>query len=263
MAECQEAITFYADAANKAKKFTFAAYKRPGVVKVLNELFHYKCAYCESYYAHIEPVDVEHYRPKGGVVVDGKLRTPGYYWLAAEWTNLLPSCIDCNRVRTHEVPGSTAPKKSGKGNSFPLVDEAGRAKQPGEEGHEEPLLLNPCLDEPAEHLEFTDEGVVRPAVGVSGEESPKGRTSISVYGLQRMGLVRRRRAYVKFILATIERVKIAQERLSQSPSDAERQSILDALARDMLELKAYRDRDREYAGMARQVIDTAMETLSE
>ena len=68
-------------------EFTFAAYKADDVREALTRLFRGKCAYCESRYAVTQPMDVEHWRPKGGVEeedVDGKTRLgPGYPWLAA------------------------------------------------------------------------------------------------------------------------------------------------------------------------------------
>src|SRR5688500_10656800 len=92
-------VGFYTDPANKEASFTYAAYKLPTVKEAIQTLFHGKCAYCESNYTNVHPVDVEHFRPKGRIVVEGKPSKPGYYWLAARWENLLPSCIDCNRER--------------------------------------------------------------------------------------------------------------------------------------------------------------------
>ena len=85
----------------KKESFEFAAYKADEVKRRLEELFHGKCAYCETYYSASAPVDVEHYRPKGAVSEDDK--HPGYWWLAMAWDNLLPSCIDCNRKRKQIV----------------------------------------------------------------------------------------------------------------------------------------------------------------
>ncbi|MEF9674035.1 hypothetical protein QNM99_25505 [Pseudomonas sp. PCH446] len=48
-------------------------------------------------------MDVEHYRPKGAVSEDAS--HPGYWWVAMDWDNLLPSCIDCNRKRKQVTPG--------------------------------------------------------------------------------------------------------------------------------------------------------------
>lgn len=120
------------------------------------------CAYCEAPYAATTQVDVEHYRPKGGVTGrNGKLVKPDYYWLAATWENLLPSCPDCNREREQKFEDAD-PRKAGKANKFPLADERRRATRPGQEGRESPLLLDPCCDDPAEHLVFNDRGNVDP-----------------------------------------------------------------------------------------------------
>src|SRR5262249_14198650 len=63
----------------------------------LCELFHGKCAYCESRVRASYGGDVEHYRPKGKVDEDNS--HPGYYWLAYNPSNLLPSCALCNQAR--------------------------------------------------------------------------------------------------------------------------------------------------------------------
>ena len=84
---------------------------------------------------------VEHYRPKGEVL-EGNLRLrPGYYWLAATWDNLLPSCTDCNSPRRQEESGGTV-RVRGKGKYFPLAKGSRRAKSPGAESRENPLLLS-------------------------------------------------------------------------------------------------------------------------
>src|SRR5215468_8122036 len=93
----------------KKIKFKDDFYKRYMVY--LNRLFRNKCAYCEEKLSG-QPGDVEHFRPKGRVC-DATFRQvfidhprwgrniahPGYYWLAYDWDNLLPSCADCNRFR--------------------------------------------------------------------------------------------------------------------------------------------------------------------
>ena len=127
--ERQEATDFYADSTNNDESFDFKAYKKPDVVAALEAMFGQKCCYCESDYGAVAPTDIEHYRPKGAILdPDGKIRKPGYYWLAAEWTNLLPSCIDCNRERGHEYEDGR--EVTGKANKFPLVDETKRAAAP-------------------------------------------------------------------------------------------------------------------------------------
>ncbi|HSN85982.1 MAG TPA: hypothetical protein VL025_04450 [Thermoanaerobaculia bacterium] len=233
----------------------YSAYKSKSVVQALEELFHGKCAYCESRYRHLHPVDVEHFRPKGGVAVldrkTGKMRLqrPGYYWLAASWENLLPSCIDCNRERTQEF-ADEAPGKSGKANQFPLSGKPSRLA-PGCEAREKRLLLHPCEDDPAEHLEFIEEGVVRPDLGNRRRPSRQGEVSIAVYGLQRINLVQRRRDLAKKIEAQIQRVRRAAERKIRYPEDP---SFGEDLRAEMAELRSYLEDGQEYAGMARQIV---------
>lgn len=69
------------------------------VVESLKKLYEFKCAFCES--KKFTP-DVEHFRPKKRVTsVKGH---QGYYWLAYEWTNLIPCCSDCNKIKLNSFP---------------------------------------------------------------------------------------------------------------------------------------------------------------
>jgi hypothetical protein len=122
--ERERATAFYADPGNQSNSFPFKAYKADDVVAALEQLFRGKCAYCESSYAQTQPADIEHFRPKGAVMIERPgerphRRKPGYYWLAAEWDNLLPSCIDCNRARTQDFPDDDLRLVRGKENRFP------------------------------------------------------------------------------------------------------------------------------------------------
>lgn len=150
------------------KKVQFKAYKLASVKAQLEKLFGGKCAYCESFYSSTAPVDIEHYRPKGKV--HGADSHDGYWWLAAQWENLLPSCIDCNRKRGQKTPrpdaqlsrlladaaSNTSLMSSGKKDSFPLADESQRAMGKDDPvAMEQPLLLNPCTDRPEDFLDFS------------------------------------------------------------------------------------------------------------
>lgn len=202
--------------------FTFRAYKSEEVKRRLEDLFHGKCAYCETYYAAQAPVDVEHYRPKGAVEDDPD--HPGYWWLAMDWQNLLPSCIDCNRRRKQKTPELTSDLSvlhktmlTGKKDCFPVSGD----RAAGEEADvdlEDPLLLDPTRDDPGAHLHYwlgdgpsaglllpraaDDAAPVLPAIGdeVEGVKahaadaglSIRGAVSIQVYGLNRLHLVQER-----------------------------------------------------------------------
>lgn len=191
--------------------YEFSVYKAAEVKTRLEDLFHGKCAYCETPYAPTAPVDVEHYRPKGAVEGDGTHL--GYWWLAMVWENLLPSCIDCNRRRKQVTPtgdpslvvldeqsrtlGGSRVVQSGKKDAFPIGGV--RATAEGSDlAAESPLLLNPCEDDPEEHLTYylgasNPIALVLPADDPgAGTVSVRGSTSIQVYGLNRLGLVQER-----------------------------------------------------------------------
>jgi hypothetical protein len=163
-----------------------------GFEKIL-ALFNEKCAYCEAKITADQiRGDVEHFRPKrrvrdekGNVVYIAETTPhPGYFWLAYEWTNLLPSCISCNRPHRNAAGESV-----GKADRFPLVDEKKRAKKPADHlPAEAPLLLNPYVDDPAQHLKFD------PEVGTVSGITDRGRITAHLLDLNRDGLVEERRA---------------------------------------------------------------------
>jgi hypothetical protein len=143
--------------------------------------FHGRCAYCECYITDFQHGDIEHFRPKLAVtnekdeeilipVKEGvSIPHPGYYWLAFEWTNLLPSCIKCNQ------PGEANDKKIGKRNRFP-VKGSHATNQEGIAG-EEPLLINPVEEDPSGHLTVNIEN------GFMNPKSERGAMCIEIFGL--------------------------------------------------------------------------------
>jgi hypothetical protein len=178
---------------------------------LLTNVFHGKCAYCESRDVR-SPYHAEHFRPKGRVTAKVKskfsvvktqdeegqeIEHPGYFWLAYNWANLVPSCNDCNTAR-------------GKRDQFPVKkacvavklvsqDEEGTLRRPHIKSSvrsgvyylqpedldvlEEPLLLHPYFDDPDEHLIFGEFGMVAPREDETGKISEKGEQSIAVYDL--------------------------------------------------------------------------------
>lgn len=146
------------------------------VRRALEKLFHEKCAYCETPLVRRE-WDIDHYRPKKRV--HGVPAHPGYYWLGYDWPNLFPSCKFCNQKRKDvatwddpaEGPGG------GKADHFPLSDESQRVDDPNvDTAIEDPLLINPCIDDPSQHLSFSPLGEV---IGLDD----KGNKSKNLYHL--------------------------------------------------------------------------------
>ncbi len=263
--ERRRAANHYQDPAKRSKAFHFKVYKHADVKSALNKRFHFKCAYCESRYGPMAPVDIEHFRPKSAVVVrDSRLIKPGYYWLASEWSNLLPSCIDCNRARIHPLADAdNEPALTGKANLFPIEgDDRGSAEMnPGVEKGESRLLLDPCRDHPESHLVFVRDGafiLVQPVRRNSGT-SRKGRTSVRVYGLNRRELVEERADRRLRIVNQLGSVMQAIALLRPEPG-AER--LQRNLAARLRELEMLAGADQEYAGMSRQWIDRALEQLN-
>ncbi len=245
--EKQRAIDHYAPNPERTDSFEFQRYSHGTVKTALNELFHGKCAYCESKIIGTQPTDVEHFRPKGAVKVEGKLERPGYYWLAADWDNLLPSCIDCNRERNQEFPDTTI-KLAGKANWFPVEGTRIKSHEKDVYTEEACLLLHPCHDDALEHLEFTVEGIVR---GVDR----RGEVSTEVFALDRNGLVALRRDHARRVLGQKKRVRKRLQRLAQDDQAEKRDDLIDEIE----DLFSYAPEEEEYAGMARQIISRALE----
>ena len=254
--ERQSVLDFYASWDGTAKYTKFSAYKNPDVRAALEAAFGGKCAYCETSNAATQPVAIEHYRPKGGVMIDGKLTPPGYYWLASEWTNLLPSCTDCNSPRGQDLPGDTF-RTAGKANAFPLAARSRRAKKPGGETHEKPLVLHPYLDDPTEHLEFVwgtatiDDGWVKAKVVASGVPSPQGESTIEVCALQRRGLVAARRDRLLDLVAHLEGLVEAHDNIAAHPDDPR---LVAQFERRLREVSRFVADHAPYATMCRQVV---------
>ncbi len=143
--------------------------------------FNGKCAYCECYITDFQHGDVEHFRPKSSVTDEhdqpvmisdehGQLvYHPGYYWLAYDWQNLLPSCTCCNQAT--DING----KKVGKHSRFPVA--GSHATSPEQSSQESPLLINPTVDDPGEHL------TINVGDGILSGLTDRGEMSIKVLGL--------------------------------------------------------------------------------
>jgi uncharacterized protein (TIGR02646 family) len=252
--EAGKATEHFENPGTRLRKFRFQAYGRKDVRAALAQMFDLKCAYCESVYAANAPMIVEHYRPKGGFdLPNGKRQIPGYWWLGSTWTNLLPSCWDCNSERGHDYEGTR--RVTGKANRFPLNDERRRATTPGQEHHEDPRLLDPTVDDPDEHLEFVEKGVIKPREQ-EGEKDRRGDETIEVLGLRRPNLVRVRRDHLKNVEGAIKRYRKALRRVDRNELEAD-----EDLGEASDELKEYMEPGAAYAGMARQHIRRELANL--
>lgn len=248
------ATLFFANSRNPEDTYSsFGAYKNDGVRAALTEMFGTKCCYCESQIAHVMPGDIEHFRPKGGFTSSTSiLIKPGYYWLAADWNNLLLACIDCNRYRGHlDDDGNLM--GSGKANHFPLHDESRRASRPGDEAHEQPLLLDPCSDPVEEYFEYAVGGVIRPAFR-AGLKHDRAVATISILGLDRPKLSKRRGEKMLRVDAAIRKYHKAVQVLIDHPDHPASEIYV---AGEIDELKRLWGEDDEYSVMVRARIEGA------
>jgi uncharacterized protein (TIGR02646 family) len=184
------ALNDYLKAHAAGKTFEFSSGLWGELKEHLQELFHGRCAYCEALFESVAFGDVEHYRPKAEVT--GEPKHPGYYWLAYEPSNYLPSCQRCNQ--------------EAKRNYFPIAGT--RASTPQDNlGLEDPLLFNPYQHDYFEYISYVPsrgKNGIEPTAGKAIGKSAKGKKSIEVYNLDRERLVRDRRRVQESIRAILK-----------------------------------------------------------
>jgi len=255
-----------------AGTFKFKTYKGADVLRALESLFHGKCAYCEHRYASGAPADIEHYRPKGEV--KGDTTHPGYWWLAAEWSNLLPSCIDCNRSRYHErvegvpefddgeTPGDVL---LGKGSEFPIA--GARAVCPADDcDAEDPLLIDPTRTNPSNHLSWKMHKNNHFATPLWKDEEQQldkyGLASIEVFGLNRRALMEDR---ARIFLEVNSRGKTLARRVVRAASATGRalEEELEDIMDDLCTLRALAEPDQPFSWAAGQALEELLADISE
>lgn len=156
------------------RRFEFRAqvWRDPQVVRELLSLFNGKCAFCESPLTRWG--DKCHFRPPSNARDPflGTVAPDHYWWLAYEWRNLYAICATCDRNL---------------GTQFPVRD--GRRVSASEKlSAEQPLLLDPCADDPQEYLEFRD-AVVYPRAGIPPAMAERAEATIRIFGLNREDLL--------------------------------------------------------------------------
>lgn len=270
--ERQAAAAHYG--AGRKNPFKFKAYKSKDVVEALGVLFHKKCAYCEGRFGAFGPVDIEHYRPKGGVSEDPA--HCGYWWLAASWDNLLPSCVDCNRERYQHVATEgmagldwdvVAEVLAGKKNAFPIAGPARAGCHLDDHDAEDPLLIDPTRRDPEAHLvwsEVSDRAAQSLSIAVPrvhhGQKDLYGKSSIAIYGLNRRGLVEER-TLVMLALRTQHASILDLIDMATMASGALLDRLLIRIEKEFMLFLAHRDDDKPYSRCARSFIDAQSASL--
>jgi len=129
----------------------------------------------------------------------GSADKSGYWWLAWTWENLMFSCAPCNRSHKRGL----FPLRAG---SIPLAE---HQMPPGQEI---PLLIDPFMEDPIDHIQF------RP-ISVKGRDrwlpfprsgSIKGATTIKIAGLDKPRLIDHYDEHVEHqVLPRIEKIRSA------------------------------------------------------
>ena len=244
----------------ETKAFDHKLFKNLEVKTAIETLFNGKCAYCESRVDKTSPVDKEHFRPKTSVKnKDTGDVIRGYYWLAADWDNLLLACAHCNRTGTHkDVEGEEF--VSGKLDYFPLADESKRATAKGSNLKAEEkvrLIINPCEDKPENSIAYNEDGEIFPKLEITKHQEHKVKTSVEIFGLQRSQLHKDRKEKWQLIQSQIIRIKENYEDYLETSQP----KYLERLKREFKELKRYKNKEQEHLGVARFVIRQEMEAL--
>ncbi|MEM6719600.1 MAG: hypothetical protein AAF611_09810 [Bacteroidota bacterium] len=262
--ELDEAIAHYTDAEKSKKAYKFKVYSHTMVKNTLIKMGNGKCAYCESDILATYVGDIEHFRPKGEIEelkATGNSK-PGYYWLAADWNNLLFSCRNCNQKSKQSTAFVEEAKSMGKMNQFPLFDESKRVRSHEDDIEEEEkvrLLLNPCKENPEDYFKYDiNSGVIQ---AKQRDEFLKQRavSSIKVFGLQRVPLVMEREKRAILISAQMQRVEEAFINYNDFIDDPNRsERFAKVLQREMETLQSFLEPTQEYLGLARQMIGKFM-----
>lgn len=194
------------------------------VVNSLKALYGNKCAYCEN--TEYDP-EVEHYRPKKRVIRETGHN--GYYWLCYEWTNLLPSCHDCNTIgggKADQFPirgtRQTAPPFDAAGN----LDRTRCLAHLPPLTHENALLLHPEIDQPEDFFRFDWEGAM---IGTDGNNG-RGNNTIDICNLNRQNLKAARKEMLDEIKKGIEYSFFLYINNRLNGEEALKQCILDIFA---------------------------------
>jgi uncharacterized protein (TIGR02646 family) len=246
----------------------FTAYKLPDVQLAIKSQFNDKCAYCESSYAAVSPADIEHYRPKGSVT--GESKHIGYWWLAGVWENLLASCPDCNRRRyqesvdlTETTTTKSKPQLSGKADHFPILGVRAMCES---DNHllEDPLLIDPTVTNPSNHLVFTTDTMISVILPINqnGLNDAYGDESIKTFGLNRVGLVDSRTAFLQNLKLISEMIDELFSFAVQPGMTEENTNKLIASANENLKrLAEYANPNKTYSALAATFYDQILEKM--
>ncbi|MWB92738.1 hypothetical protein GON26_00015 [Flavobacterium sp. GA093] len=192
----------------------------------LSLLYKNKCAICER--RRGAELQVDHYRPKKtrNNKTEVKYNQPGYYWLAYEWSNLIPLCSYCNLNKSNKFPLLTwteTNRISDHNNTRSIV-----GFDPTDinwlQGFENPLMINPEYEvNPERHFSFQIDGKI---IGITTE----GEETINICNLNRKDLIRER---LEIRFSYVIQIKDALNSYVDHKDDAELKGELKGIFKDI------------------------------
>lgn len=210
----------------------------PTVLAHLGREFGGKCAFCEQQLS-VDQQKLTFFRPLKQALQkperNGGVAAAHYYaWLIGDWSNLYLTCEICRNKHGAEFPTYAERAK-------PELNHLARANAQPYFIAEQPLLIDPCVEAPAQHIAFTERGLAIPREG-----SPIGQKTIEIFYLNRPSLQEMR-------AATAHQFKtrwLAAYDLSRQGVTGERGPLADLLS----ELLAACDHAAPFAGMKRHLL---------
>lgn len=161
----------------------------PAVLAQLSREFLGKCAFCEQQ-LRVDQQKLTFFRPLKQALQkpekSGGMAAAHYYaWLIGDWSNLYLTCEICRNKHGAEFP--TYGERVN-----PALAHLERTNAQPYFIAEQPLLIDPCVEAPAQHIAFTERGLALPREG-----SPIGQKTIEIFYLNRPSLQEMRAAVAR------------------------------------------------------------------
>lgn len=193
------------------------------------DAFHHKCAFCEVivdkskflenpkilYYRHVDE-QAEYYQ----------VGDANYYWLSWEWSNMFLACDDCHTAkknRSDVFPISNS-------RALPGIFDVQILNE-----IESPLLLNPCIENPATDILFT----LKDGVPLANGETERGTSTIHYFNLNRDDLIEKRidswQRFKIILEGALQQGNGWKDVWDQTKDDAEFAGMKRSLSRNVLE----------------------------
>lgn len=138
-----------------------------------------KCWYSESRESH-SFMAVDHFRPKNAAQRSAtETDTPGYQWLAFDWTNYRLAADCSNTATKSKLSGDL----EGKNEWFPLCDGSLKATWANRDVEERPVLIDPIDEDDVLLVDVADDGRIVPGDGVYGTDKRRVEESSRILGL--------------------------------------------------------------------------------